>query len=229
MCWYSLFIWPYRFQNKPSCHSYINVCKRLNFKQEEYFTWKISSLCDSKECSFSFRFLKSQRATVCEWERGVTLNYQTFFLTVITWQLQLLRYLVCRASSKNELAVWVKWQTVDLCSVGIYCMAGFGGVVWTSVPAGMTRDRVITYLQCCGEIIKKRQMSCQTYEAPYIMSFWSSATDPNSDSWSKCQETSSTTAVWPVKMVLASTIFPSFGTALMSHRQIVYSLRKDEK
>lgn len=55
----------------------------------------------------------------------------------------------------------------------------------------------------------------------YIMSFWSSATEPNSDSWSRCQETSSTTAVWPVKMVLASTIFPSFGPAPMSHRQIV--------
>lgn len=54
------------------------------------------------------------------------------------------------------------------------------------------------------------------------MSFWSSATDPKSDSWSKCQDTSSTTAVWPVKMVLASTTFPSFGTALMSHRQTVY-------
>lgn len=56
----------------------------------------------------------------------------------------------------------------------------------------------------------------------HIMSFWSSATDPKSDSWRRCQETSSTTAVWPVKMVFASTIFPSLGTALMSHRQIVY-------
>lgn len=57
--------------------------------------------------------------------------------------------------------------------------------------------------------------------ATHIMSFWSSATDPKRDSCSKCQETSSTTAVWPVKMVLASTIFPSLGTVLMSHRQMV--------
>lgn len=57
------------------------------------------------------------------------------------------------------------------------------------------------------------------------MSFWSSATDPKRDSWSRCQDTSSTTAVWPVKMVLASTTFPSLGTALMSHRQIVYRPR----
>lgn len=64
------------------------------------------------------------------------------------------------------------------------------------------------------------------YQASYIMSFWSSATDPKSDSWSKCQETSSTTAVWPVKIVFASTIFPSLGTALMSHRQTVYRWRR---
>lgn len=56
----------------------------------------------------------------------------------------------------------------------------------------------------------------------YIMSFWSSATDPKSDSWSRCQDTSSTTAVCPVKMVLASTTLPSFGTALISHRQMVF-------
>lgn len=58
-------------------------------------------------------------------------------------------------------------------------------------------------------------------EAAYIISFWSSATDPKSDSWRRCQETSSTTAVWPVKIVLASTIFPSLGTVLISHRHIV--------
>ncbi len=50
-------------------------------------------------------------------------------------------YLVCRARGKNELAVRVKWQTVDLCCVGIYCMAGFGGVVWTSVPTEVKKDR----------------------------------------------------------------------------------------
>ena len=29
-----------------------------------FLTWKISSLCDSKLCSLSLRFLRSQRATV---------------------------------------------------------------------------------------------------------------------------------------------------------------------
>ena len=59
--------------------------------------------------------------------------------------------------------------------------------------------------------------------AAYIMSFWSSATEPKRDSCRRCQDTSSTTAVWPVKMVLASTILPSLGTVLMSHRQIVWT------
>ena len=65
-------------------------------------------------------------------------------------------------------------------------------------------------------------------DAAHIMSFWSSATDPNRDSCRRCQDTSSTTAVWPVKMVLASTIFPSLGTVLMSHRQIVCQDRGKE-
>lgn len=34
------------------------------FTPKLHFTWKISSLWDSNECSFSLRFLKSQRATV---------------------------------------------------------------------------------------------------------------------------------------------------------------------
>lgn len=61
---------------------------------------------------------------------------------------------------------------------------------------------------------------------PYIISFWSSATDPNKDSCSRCQATSSTTAEWPVKIALASTILPSFGPALISHRQTVWRRNK---
>lgn len=49
-------------------------------------------------------------------------------------------YLVCRARGKDELAVRVKRQTVDLCCVGIYCMAGFGGVVRSSVPTEEKND-----------------------------------------------------------------------------------------
>lgn len=39
--------------------------KSVRIKDKDcFYTWNISSLCDSKECSFSFRFLKSHRATV---------------------------------------------------------------------------------------------------------------------------------------------------------------------
>lgn len=48
------------------------MCKRRSVPLEakivslcgDHWTWKISSRCDSNECSFNFRFLKSQRATV---------------------------------------------------------------------------------------------------------------------------------------------------------------------
>ena len=62
------------------------------------------------------------------------------------WQLRwggILHYLVCRASGKDELAVRVKRQAVDLCNVGIYCMAWFGGVVWASVPTEIKRHKLI--------------------------------------------------------------------------------------
>lgn len=133
-------------------------------------------------------------------------------------------HLVCRARGKNELAVGVKWQTVDLRCVGVDCMAGFGGVVRSSVPADEQNDIPLT--------LHRKKFSDEPFcpcvvflviiKGIYIMSFWSSATDPKRDSWSKCQETSSTTAVWPVKIVFASTTLPSFGTALMSHRQTVF-------
>ena len=65
--------------------------------------------------------------------------------------------------------------------------------------------------------------ACDTNLVSQIMSFWSSATEPKSDSCNKCQATSSTTAVWPVKIVLASITRFSLGVALMSHKQIVWS------
>jgi hypothetical protein len=39
-----------------------------------FCTWKISSLCDSKLCSFSLRFLKSQSATVLSAEPVARMN-----------------------------------------------------------------------------------------------------------------------------------------------------------
>lgn len=49
-------------------------------------------------------------------------------------------HLVCRARGENELAVRVKRQTVDLGCVGIYGVAGFGGVVRPSVPTEEQND-----------------------------------------------------------------------------------------
>ena len=51
------------------------TCRRRSVPEEakivslcgDHWTWKISSLCDSNECNLSFRFLKSQRATVWKW------------------------------------------------------------------------------------------------------------------------------------------------------------------
>ncbi len=45
-----------------------------------------------------------------------------------------------------------------------------------------------------------------------IMSLWSSPTLPKRDSWSRCQATSSTTAVWPVNIVFALMILFSCRT-----------------
>lgn len=44
-------------------------------------------------------------------------------------------HFVSRTSGQNELAVRVEGQAVDLCSVRIHCMTGFGCVVGPCVPA----------------------------------------------------------------------------------------------
>lgn len=63
----------------------------------------------------------------------------------------------------------------------------------------------------------------------HIISFWSSATEPKRLSCKRCQATSSTTAVWPVKIVFASMMRFSFGVAFMSHKQIVWSSLADSR
>ena len=50
--------------------------------------------------------------------------------------------LVCRAGGQDELAVGVEGQTVDLCSVGVHCMAGLGRVVGPCVPAETEMSKV---------------------------------------------------------------------------------------
>lgn len=55
-------------------------------------------------------------------------SVQTVFLPLL--------YLISRTSGKNELAVGVETQAVDLGSVSVYCVAGFGCVVGPSVPSG---------------------------------------------------------------------------------------------
>ena len=62
-----------------------------------------------------------------------------------------------------------------------------------------------------------------------MRSFWSSATEPKRLSWRRCQATSSTTAVCPVKIVLASMILFSLGVALMSQRQMVWSSEAESR
>lgn len=99
-------------------------------------TWKISSLWDSKEWSFSLRFLRSHNATVWEKNNNFVLNiYFYVFSLGVQSVFPALLYLISRTSSKDELAVRVKTQTVDLSSVSIHCMAGFGCVVGPSVPS----------------------------------------------------------------------------------------------
>ncbi len=64
-------------------------------------------------------------------------------------------HFVSRTGGQNELAVGIEGQTVDLCSVGIYCMTRFGCVIGACVPA---KER--------GEIRLK-------YSLHYISTVWS--------------------------------------------------------
>lgn len=146
-------------------------------------------------------------------DRSFFRRHKTNRETALVWEQT---NLICRAGGQDELAVGIEGQTVHLGCVGVYCMTGLGSVVRPSVPAVPERRGYL-----CVKYQSERLFVCFVFQVAHIMSFWSSATDPKSDSWRRCQETSSTTAVWPVKMVLASTIFPSLGTVLMSHRQIV--------
>ncbi len=54
-------------------------------------------------------------------------------------------HFVSRTSGQNELAVGIEGQTVDLCSVGIYCMTGFGCVIGACVPAKERGDIRLKY------------------------------------------------------------------------------------
>lgn len=51
-------------------------------------------------------------------------------------------YLISRTGGQNELAVRVEAQTVDLCGVGVDCVAGFGCGVGPGVPSGGGLRRV---------------------------------------------------------------------------------------
>ena len=43
--------------------------------------------------------------------------------------------LVCRSCGKDELAVGVEGEAVDLGCVGVHCVTGLAGVIATSIPA----------------------------------------------------------------------------------------------
>lgn len=120
------------------------TCSRLSVPEEakmvslwgDHCTWKISSLCDSKLCSFSFKLRKSHRATVLSADPVAKINSE--------YGLKLRQF---------TSAVWAS-------------------TVWEGLLGLLHR-------------------------VSQIMSFWSSATDPNRLSCNKCHATSSTTAVWP--------------------------------
>lgn len=59
-------------------------------------------------------------------------------------------HFVSRTGGQDELAVGVEGQTVDLCSVGIYCMTGFGCVIGARVPA---KERGEIRLKYCSHYI----------------------------------------------------------------------------
>lgn len=58
-------------------------------------------------------------------------------------------HLICRASGKNELAVRIERQAVDLSSVGIHCMARLGGVVGPRVPTVPKTDKSTSVRKKC--------------------------------------------------------------------------------
>lgn len=57
----------------------------------------------------------------------IARNWHNHFVVIL--------YLISRTSSKNELAIGIKAQAVDLSSVSVYGVAGFRCVVGSSVPA----------------------------------------------------------------------------------------------
>ena len=94
--------------------------------------------------------------------------------------------------------------------------------------------------------ISKFTSFCCFSRMSQIISFLSSATDPNIEEWCKCQATSSTTPpkiklnngcfenfVWtlpcPLKVFIAWRVFASFVAWFMSHRQIVWSSDADKR
>lgn len=162
----------------------------------DHWTWKISSLWDSKECNFNLRFLKSQSATVLSALPVARINSE--------YGLKLKQF---------TSAVWA--STVWL---GLLVLLHLIIVKIRRAIKKVNCNNIYVLLIC--------QWLCvmtYNYLVSQIINFWSSATDPNKDSCNRCQATSSTTAVCPVKIVFASITRFSLGGALISHKQIVWS------
>lgn len=121
--------------------------------------------------------------------------------------------LIGAAGCKNEFRVRIEAQAIDFSCVRVDCVTWLAGVV-----ASKMIEKQIEINK-----LKLAEVHNKMYLVSQIMSFWSSATEPNKDSCNKCHATSSTTAVCPVKMVLASITRFSLGVALISQRQIVWS------
>lgn len=81
-------------------------------------------------------------------------------------------------------------------------------------------ERQLTSAECAS-IICEGLLAHDAERVSQSISFLSSPTEPNMESWRRCQATSSTTAVWPLNMVMASRVRPAVGWELMFHKQIV--------
>ena len=76
-----------------------------------HLTWKISSLCDSNEWSFSFKFLRSHSATVCKSHVSILSINKSSAFSNITSDVNIL---LTQGLSKQALPLFWNLPTADL-------------------------------------------------------------------------------------------------------------------
>ena len=150
------------FKAQPKPQYLMAIISILHKLSQNFSSFKVLVvvLCDSKGCNFSFRFLRSHRATV---------------LSADLWQ------------EWAHYKDWKKGSSLEQCEHQL------SGLVWK---------------YCLKE---------------YARSWVSDHQQPTQRGTHGADARRHPLAVCSVKMVFTSTTFPSFGTALMSHRQMVWS------